>query len=255
MKLSPIAAAVSLVFALSAHAGVTIVQTYEEIGGQKPATTNTIHIDKDRMRIDGGISPDTYMIYRGDKKTFYSVNLKDKTYLETTEKDLEEAKAKIDDAKKKMEEMMAKLPPEQRKSMQAMMDKMLPGGANAPKVVYKKIGAGGIVNGVSTDMYEADQNNLKNMDLWTTPLKNMNVDQDDYQVMKDMAKFYGRFSNNMDWLDQIDKMGLPVKTISYKDGKPHFKTELKEAKKENQPAALFEIPAGLTMKKMMGKPQ
>ena len=45
-----------------------------------------------------------------------------------------------------------------------------------------------------------------------------------------------------------------VKTISYKDGKPHFQSELKEVKKESLAANLFEVPSGLTMKKM-GKPE
>jgi hypothetical protein len=258
MEMSKRLAAILLGFALSAHAGVTLIQSYQEIGGQKPATTNTIHLDKDRVRIDAGGSPDAFFIYRGDKKAFYAVNLKEKSYLEMTEKDLQEMVAKMDEARKQMTENMAKLPPDQRKAMEAMMAKMMPGGADAPKTVYKKTGPGGTVNGWSTDKYEGTRAGEKHTEIWTTAPKNLNLADEDFQVIKDMGKFFEKISQNMDWLAHADDkdgfQGMPVKTVSYKDGKPHIKSEIKEVKKESQAAALFEIPAGLTQKKI-GKPQ
>ncbi|HKP97945.1 MAG TPA: DUF4412 domain-containing protein [Fibrobacteria bacterium] len=256
--LKPMVTALLLGFTTSTRAGVTLIQSYEEIGGGKPATTNTIHLDKDRVRIDAGVSPDAYFIYRGDKKAFYTVNLKEKSYMEMTERDLDEMAAKMDDARKKMNESMAKLPPEQRKAMEAMMAKMMPGGAEAPKTVYKKIGAGGTVNGWSTDRYEGTRNGEKHTEIWTTAPKNLGIAEEDFQVIKDMGKFFGKLSKNMDWLAHADDkngfQGMPVQTLSYQDGKPRFRSEVKEVKKESQAAALFEIPAGLTLKKIE-KPQ
>jgi hypothetical protein len=239
--------------AVSARAGVTLTQSYEEIGGQKPATTNVIHLDKDRVRIESGLSPDNYFIYRGDKKTFYTVNLKDKSYIEMTEKDLEEMMAKMNDAMKKMNEAMAKMPPEQKKAMEGMMAKMMPGGPQAPKTVYKKTGAGGKVGAWPTDKYEGTQNGEKHSELWTTAPKNLDIEEADFRAIKDMGKFFEKFAKNMDWLAHADAadgfQGMPVKTVSYKDGKPHFMSQIKEAKRENQAPGLFEIPAGLTQKK------
>jgi hypothetical protein len=258
MKISlSLAAALSLALALPARAGVTFVQTYEEIGGQKPAVTNTIHLDKDRVRIDAGLNPDTYFIYRGDKKAFYTVNLKDKSYMEMTEKDFQEMMAKMDEAKKKMAETLEKLPPEQRKSMEAMMAKMMPGAAAAPKITYKKLGSGGSVNGWNTDKYEGARDGEKSAEIWTAAPKSLDINEADFQVLKDMGKFFEKFAQNFQGMigDKSNGLdGVPVKTVSFKDGKPHFQSIVKEVKKENQPASLFEIPAGLTMKKM-GKPQ
>jgi hypothetical protein len=250
----PLSVSISLCLTLSAHAGVTLTQSYEEIGGQKPATSNVIHLDKDRVRIESGLSPDNYFIYRGDKKTFYTVNLKDKSYIEMTEKDLEEMMAKMSDARKKMDETMAKLPPEQKKAMEGMLAKMMPGGAQTPKTVYRKIGAGGNVGTWATDKYEGTQAGVKHSELWTTAPKNLDLEEADFQAIKDMGKFFEKFAKNMDWLAQADGangfQGMPVKTISYKDGKPHFMSQIKEAKRENQAAGLFEIPPGLTQKKL-----
>ena len=249
--------AIILGMAAAAHAGVTMVQSYQEIDGKKPAMTNTIRLDQDKVRIDMGLNPDTYMIYRGDKKTFYNINLKDKTYLEMTEKDFEEMFAKVDEAMKKMQAQMANMPPEQKKMMEGMMAKMMPGGAGASKTAYKKTGAGGSVNGWSTDKYEGTRDGAKTSEIWAAAPKDLKLDEKDFQVMKDMAKFFQKFAKNLpdmvgDKSNGLD--GMPIKTISYKDGKPHFQSELKEVKKESIAANLFEVPSGLTMKKM-GKPE
>ncbi len=237
----------------SAYAGVTMTQMYEIIGSKTPAMTNTIRLDKDKVRIDMGQNPDTYMIYRSDKKVFWTVNLKDKSYMEMTEKDFADMFLKIEEAKKKMEAQMANMPPEQKKMMQDMMAKMMPGGGKAAKTTYKKVGSGGTVNGYSTDKYEGTRDGAKSSEIWTTSPKSVNVDEKDYEVLKDMAKFFEKFAQNLSGMvgDKTNGLeGVPVKTVGYKDGKPHFTSEMKEVKKESLDASLFEIPSGLTMRKM-----
>ncbi len=258
IRAAALALGLTLSATLSVHAGITMVQSWQKLDGKSPATSNVIHMDKDRVRIETGASPEQYMIYRGDKKVFWTVNLKDKTYMEMTEKDFEEMFAKADEAMKKMQAQMEKMPPEQKKMMEGMMAKMMPGGAKAPKTVYAKVGAGGTINGWSTDKYEGTQEGAKKSEIWTTAPKSLDIGDADIQVLKDMAKFFEKFAKNMDAFIGDKKTngleGIPVKTISYKDGTASFQTEMKEVKKESQAASLFEIPAGLTMKKM-GKPQ
>jgi hypothetical protein len=258
MRTSTQLAALVLGIAFAAHAGVTMVQSYGEIGAKQPASTNTIRLDKDRVRVDAGVSPDAYFIYRGDKKVFWMVNLKEKSYMEMTEKDLDAMMAKMDEAMKKMQAQMRNMPPEQKKMMEDMMAKMIPGGGSkAPKTTYKKVGAGGTINGWSTDKYEGTREGAKASEIWTTPPKSIDLDEKDFQVLKDMAKFFEKFAKNMQGMvgDKSNGLdGVPVKTISFKDGQPHFQSEMKEVKKESLAASLFEVPSGLTMKKM-GKPE
>jgi hypothetical protein len=248
----------SLTLFLPAQAGIKMVQSYQKIGDKAEPTTNRIFIEKDRVRIETGANPDQYFIYRSDKKVFWTVNLKEKTFMEITEKDFVEMFAKMDDARKKMAEQMANMPPAQKEMMEKMMAKMMPAGANTPKTVFKKIGDGGKVNGWSTDKYEGIREGTKHSEIWTTDPKSLDVSVADYQVLKDMAKFFEKFAKNMDGLvgDKANNGmdGIPVKTITYKEGKPDFQTEMKEAKKENLSADLFDIPAGLTKKTLnMGK--
>jgi hypothetical protein len=257
-----IAAALGLGLAFTiqtVQAGVTMTQSWQKLDGKSEPTLNVIRLEKDRVRIETGLNPDQYFIYRGDKKVFWIVNLKDKSYMEMTEKDFEEMSAKMEEARKKMQAQMEKMPPEQRKMMEGMMAKMMPGGgANAPKTLYKKVSAGGAINGWATDKYEGTQEGAKKSEVWTTAPGKLDISEADMQVFKDMGKFFEKFAKNMVGLigDKANNGldGVPVKTLSYKDGKPDFQTEMKSVKKEAQAAALFEVPAGLTLKKM-GKPE
>ncbi|MDB5106100.1 MAG: hypothetical protein JWP91_3789 [Fibrobacteres bacterium] len=246
--------ALGLSLAGSALAGLTMIQTWQKLDGTSQPTFNTIRMDKDRVRIETASTPDTYFIYRGDKKAFYTINMKEKNYLEMTEKDFQEMSAKMDEAMKKMKAQMEKMPPEQKKMMEGLMAKMAPGGADAPKTSFKKVGAGGKVNGWNTDKYEGIREGAKHSEIWTTAPKSMDIADADVQVLKDMAKFFEKFTKNMEGMigdksrNGLD--GIPVKTVTFTDGKPTFQSEMKEVKKEAQAADLFEIPAGLTMKKM-----
>src|SRR3954463_7273914 len=112
------AALLFLTLAFASQAGVLIVQSYQKLDDKSEPTTGKIYLDKECARMDMGGKEDQFFIYRGDKKLFWTVNLKDKTYMEVTEKDYEDMFAKMDEAKKKMQEQMEKMTPEQRKMME-----------------------------------------------------------------------------------------------------------------------------------------
>lgn len=254
MKTSTQFAAVCLLgLTLTAQAGVTIVQSWQKLDGKTEAMGNTIHVDKDRIRVVNGSNPDQQFIYRGDKKLLWIVNLKEKTYMEMTEKDFNEMFAKRDEAMKKMKEQMAQMPPEQRKMMEGMMAKMSAGGAvgaDAPKTEFKNTGSGGKINGWSTVKYEAIREGGKKSDIWVSEYKTLGISESEVHVFKDLAKYFEKIAPTSEW--QISDKGMPVKSLTYKDGKPEFQMEVKEVKKESQPASLFEVPAGMT-RKQMGK--
>lgn len=253
---NPILSALVLTLALNhaSHAGIKMTQSYQNLANKGEATVNTIFLDKEKVRIETGANPDQYFIYRSDKKIFLTINLKDKSYMEITEKEFTEMFAKMDDARKKMMEQMATMPPAQKEMMEKMMAKMMPGGGNTVKTQYKKVGNGGKVNGWSTDKYEGTREGVKQSEIWTTDAKSLDIGSADYQVLKDMAKFFEKFAKNMEGMigDKANNgmEGIPVKTLSYKEGVASFLTEMKEVKKENLAADLFEVPAGLKKREM-----
>jgi hypothetical protein len=253
MKTFATLALILLTFTIRIQAGTSLIQTLENVDGKHTVDTNFIRLDKDKVRIDMGRRPETYMIYRGDKQVFWNVNLKDKTYMQMTEKDFEEMSAKLDDAMKKMRAQIQTMPPERRQMMEEMMAKMMPGG-KAAKTTYKKVGDGGMVGRWATEKYEGTRDGAKVSEIWTAAPKSLDVSDADFQVLKDMAKFFEKFSKNMEGLigdKRTNGMeGIPVKTVAFKDGKPGFESQIREVKKEGLAPELFEIPAGLTLKKM-----
>lgn len=244
-----IAAALVLGLAFTVQAGVTISQTWQKLDDKSEPAASSIHIEKDLIRLEMGSAKDMYFIYRGDKKLFWIVNIKEKSYTEMTEKDFEDMMAKMEQAKKQMAAQMEKMPPEQRKMMEDMMKKMMPAG-DAPKTDFKKTGSGGKINGWNTDKYEAIREGVKRSDIWLADFKAVGVSEADFAPFKSMSKYFEKFAPDNEW--KLQDKGMPVKSISYKDGKPEFQTEVKSVKKESQAAALFEVPAGFTVKKMAG---
>jgi hypothetical protein len=251
-------ALLSLAFAIPACAGVHMLSTVEFLAEKKDPMSINLWLDKDRVRMEG--MGQGYMIYRGDKELFWMVNEKDKTYTEMTKKDMEEVAGKMDEAMKKLNEQMAKMPPEQREMMEKMMKGMKGGQPGAvSKTTYKKLG-GETVNGWSCDNYEGDRDGEKKSEVCFAAVKKTDITEADVQVLKDMAGFFSKMAKSIETFiptatDNSVPKGLPVRTVSFKDGKPSAKTEVKEIKKENLSADKFELPAGLTKKNMGGGPR
>jgi len=235
------------IFALACagHAGVLFTQTLQDLEGRVPASTNLIRMDKGKVRIDAGQSPGAYLVYRGDKQVLWSVDLKAGTYTETSGKDFEAMAAKRDAALEKLKTQLQDLTPEQKKVMDEMLAKM----GVAPKIEYKKSHTAAKVGAWPADRYEGLREGAKVSEIWIAAPADLGVRDEDVQPLKDMAGLFGKFSRNLSGMllekgNGLD--GVPVKTVAFRDGKAYWETELKEARTEDLPASLFELPAGLT---------
>jgi hypothetical protein len=235
------------------HAGVLFTQSMQDLEGSQPASTNIIHVDKDKVRIDPADNPGAYMIYRGDKGVLWAVDLKQKTYTETTGKDFEAMAAKRDAAVEKIKAQMQLMPDDQKQMMQALLAKL--GVEDGPKTEYKKEGAAEKLGAWPAEKYAGTRAGDTISEIWLTAPANVGLGATEIQALKDMARLFGKFAKNLSGLvgskeDGLD--GLPVKTVAYRGGKAFWQSELKEVKQEELSAALFELPAGLTQKKLGG---
>jgi hypothetical protein len=244
MHASPTIAAAILGLALSAHAGVLVTQTLQDLEGQAPSVTNLIRLDKDKVRIDAGQNPDAYLIWRGDKHVLWSVDLKAKTYTETTAKDFEAMAAKRDAALVQLQDQIKDLPADQKKKMDAMLARM----GVAAKPEYKKLGDGGKVGAWPTEKYEGDREGAKVAEVWTTAAGNVGMGDAEVKALKDMADLFSKFAKNVSGMlggKDAGVDGVPVRIVGYKDGKPFWRSDVKETRREDLPDSLFEIPPGL----------
>ena len=235
--------------ACAGHAGVLFTQTLQDLEGRGPASTHLIRLDHGKVRIDADRNPDGYLIYRGDKHVLWAVDLKAKTYTETTGKDFEAMAAKRDAVLEKLRDQMRDLPDDQKQAMEEMMARV---GGSGPGTDFRKAGDGGKVGPWPTEKYEGLRAGMKVTEIWTTKPADIGIPDAELRPLKDMAGMIGKFSKDLAALagEQGAPLdGLPVKTVAFREGKAYWQSELKDAKREDLPASLFELPAGLTRSK------
>lgn len=253
MHLSLSSAFAVLGFASAGHAGVLFTQSMQDLVRDLPPSTNIIHVDKDKVRIDPADNPDAYMIYRGDKGVLWAVDLKQRTYTEATGKDFEAMAAKRDAAVEKIKAQMPMMPDDQKQMAQALLAKL--GVEDGPKTEYKKEGAAEKLGAWPAEKYAGTRAGAKISEIWLAAPAAIGLKETEIGALKDMARLFGKFAKNLSGLvgskeDGLD--GLPVKTVAFHDGKAYWQSELKEVKQEELSADLFELPSGLTLKKLNG---
>lgn len=252
--------------AASAEADVTIKMSRTDLTEEKPTPqSGTTLLTNDKMasiweplegKKDAG--DDSHLIYRGDKQTIWIIKDSDKSYMEMTKASIDAMGQKLDGAMAQMKAELEKLPPDQRKMMEAQM-KSMPGMSDEkPQRVAKKTGETKTINGFPCVKYTVKVGDQLNSEVWATPMNKFGLSKADMQVLMDMAKLFesitSRFKSpgagvmNPDGID-----GVPVLTTTFDDeGKPTGVMEFQSVAQGAMDAARFEVPAGYKLKDPVG---
>jgi hypothetical protein len=222
-----------------------------------------IYINSDRMRVENGQShtedaPDI-VIFRQDKKVMWVIDTKEGTYMEITQKDLEQMKARMDEGMKQMQEQLKNMPPEQRKMMEDMMAKQMPKQMMAQeKTTYKKTGSEKF-NSWNCDKYEGTKSGKKTAEVWTVLPSQAGFRKDDFVVMRGFADFFTPLGSNLNdfvmmGIEEDVKdggfNGMPVKYINMDDGKIVDTFVVDKVENRSNAASLFELPGNLEKKEI-----
>jgi hypothetical protein len=242
------------------EAGIQITTVQGPYDKPESAYTSVAFIGKNGMRIEtGGNGEESIIIYRNDKKVFWVVNMREKTYTEMTRKDIQAMKSRMDEAMAQMQDQMKNMPPEQRAMMQQMMKGTMP--AQPKEIVYRKTGSGVRINRWECNKYTGYLDGTKKKELWTTDWKNLGLNKDHFAVMQGMSLFVSEFTKGTTdffrtgsekWEQKQGYSGIPVRTISYSNSREKTKTEIKEIKEKDFSPVLFELPTGFKKKKFGG---
>jgi hypothetical protein len=226
-------------------------------GSGVEVTEPTIYIKGSKVRAESiGRDRNDYVIMDLDSGTSWMVTPKDKKYVEWTKGDTQALANKMEEMHKAMDERMAKLPPEQRQQMEAMMKGMpgMPGApAAAPKVEVHPLGKTQTVDGVQTTGYEARQGS-ETVQAWVT--QDYKELLPTFQAMQEnMEKMTpGRKAGEKGVRATLAAYGLPVR-VQTLGGRQYRVEDLLEVQKKSVPADLFSLPAGFeksTPQQMMG---
>jgi hypothetical protein len=196
--------------------------------GSRQVVRSTTLVGTNAVRVDvAGDQKHNTVIYRADKKCFYMVDTKGKTYTEVTKERVDALAAQMDSAH------------EDHASRDAQDDDGQDGGSpdRRSKIREESLRReGGSVDG---DPYEAQgEKELRKM--WTVPYSSMNLGASDLAALKDFGAFFEKFGSNRGDYFKFDRSdlgfaGIPVKTVLMEGGKVKVTSELKDAMKKDFP--------------------
>jgi hypothetical protein len=249
--------------ATAAYAGVYLESSDKDlIGVDKPAITK-MWFDGGRMRTER-MEPDgdsQIAIFRD--QAMYTLDPKSKSYRVIDKATADRLGGQIADARKKMEARMANMPPEQRKRMAEMMEKMGGGagampGAKPPERTLRNTGRTETVAGIKCTVWEAIEEGEKEQELCAAAPASIPGGEDVMKTFREISTMLSSFSQSIGgdrngdepWRDMDKINGVPILTREFSDGKAHSEMRLMVARKESVPGSSFEVPPGYTEKKM-----
>ncbi len=215
---------------------------FEEKGAQMPPDTSTNYISNGVL---ASVSEDEVFIINFKTEKIMFISHKEKEYYEGTVDEFISALSGVHSSmKKEMEEMMKKMPPEQRK----MMEKMMSG----PEIKIEKTGKTAEVLGYNTVIYNIEvttpgpmKSTYKTESYISPDLKFVPSEiskEDAERVSKKFEKLTSQAG--MFTIGKIEE-GFTLKSVTYgSDGKNMSETRAILVKKGDIPSSVLEIPAG-----------
>ena len=241
--------------AQAASAGVYVELVDRDIPSGKVELSQKMYVQNGQGRfVDSGGR--TTLIKDG---TMYVIDDADKSYIAFDKATMEKLAVKINAAMAQMKEQLAKMPPEQR----AQMEAMLPGMAGADKkwvVEAIDTGKSDKVDGRSCRVWDIKRNGELDDQMCVVPYSSL-PGKENFQVMfenfakafEEMAKSVPMLAGMMtnEFAAQSKVNGFPVRTRGYENGKlGNTEHNVRVWREEAIPATMFEVPAGYKQKQM-----
>jgi hypothetical protein len=227
----------------AARAGLVV--TMKE-GQQK----SVFSVDGKKMRIEGGEDRKHVMIFDGGAQRLYQIDPGEKTWSEVTQADAKAVAAQLD-------EMLAKLPPEQRAKAQEAMKQRGEKQAESP-TQYEATGKHDKVAGYACDWYRVVRLGKLDEEGCYIPWSAGVVKKDDLAPLIEFGKFmdefmasaYGKVGGDRKPFRIADELarapGFPALSVHVEDGKREERHRLETLTRTSVAADQFTVPAGYT---------
>jgi len=168
--------------ALAAHAGAKVTT---EIKRKGQTSTLTLQVEGKNARMEvtkeGSPEPEGTFISDGDGKRVLIVEHEKKQYAEITQEQMKQVKAKMEAAMAQMKAQLAKLPPEQRAKVEAMMAEKMKGPAAAPEEKYVRASGGKKIAGYACDLHRVEVEGKHVADTCLIPWASLKVDREQFR--------------------------------------------------------------------------
>jgi hypothetical protein len=213
--------ATTLLFTISLFGGVTIITESVETK-TKEKVIGVFLIDGDNVRIEPQENGDQTILYDLKKKTVTVLNHKEKSYMSMTKDQINQMKVKMKEQMKaimaQQKAALAQLAPEQRAAVEAQM-KMMSGEEKEVPVKYTKTGKTEKWNGKTCVSYTGTRNGVKVEEMCTVPPKNLKCSMIELERLVQIGNEYSMDGQGDPSWQEFKTRGVPVKNVTYKDGK------------------------------------
>ncbi|MDA0193479.1 MAG: hypothetical protein O2887_02055 [Bacteroidetes bacterium] len=211
------------------------------------------------------MSDDNSLIFDSVKKEFIFIDHQKKEYYQVTESELKNFVAQIRQMLQMTKAFLNNMPPEQQELIKKSLGKYLDAGSQ-PETTFSKASSGVKVMSWSTDKYNAIQNETKVGEMYLASHKDMGVSREDFKSFEVMSEVFSQtimefvgvlpmgpsvqgMAANLDD-NPAFREGIPVKSLSFVDGKLSGENQVMEILKREIAADKFSTPNGYQRKKL-----
>jgi hypothetical protein len=270
--------AAALFVAGTAQAGVFIEMSDHDVASGKMTPRHNLYAQGGMLRAD---STDGHTVVVFKDNSMFMLDSSNKTYRVLDKAAMDQMAGKMNDVMSQMQAKMAAMPPEQRATMERMMQSMgtsMPGAAGAAKPhVYdaQDAGTSGSAGGRSCHMWNATRDGKPTEQMCVVPESSLPGTAEVMTAIRNAAAFNQQFLDGMQahggaaaslssgsggimaqHLNVMQKIGgVPVATRHYDSttgALDSTESVMTQWQQRSIDASQFEIPAGYTRKDFMG---
>lgn len=263
---------ISILISLSCFAqnGIEIIMAHKQFKDNgksiKAEKNSVIWINESMMKISSDDQKEPIMIYDSEKEVITMIMRDKKQYSEISQAEMEEVNKKLEESRMMMEQQLAQLPESQRVMVKEKMANVF--SQEVFKTQYKKVEDGIELGPYTTVKYEGITEGKRTEELYYASIDQFKVDESYFDIYSQMMEFLkenmGNMMSTFTGESQSGAMnssypsleeGLPVKSISYKDGSKTSEEVLEEISAKNIPSEAFAVPSGYKKIDIMKKMQ
>lgn len=217
--------------------------------------THRMSLAADRMALtseaDGKSS---HFVYRGDKQVLWMIEPPTHEYTEIDEASVKALAAQVGPMIEQMREKLAQLPPEQRATMEEILNMQAKKDEPAPKIEVRNSGAKEKIAGYDCVRWDVLRDGTKSGEIWAAKWSATGASKKDFAVLSQLNEFLAtlhaaapatRDLGDGGLIGEMDRVdGFPVRIRQFEDGVLASESTLESLHTESVAASTFEVPAG-----------
>ena len=239
--------------------GIKIISKTKNLANGAVSSTDIFMTDSNIVLNNKGNGDNSSFIFDATKQEFMYVDHSKREYYHFDRAAMAKLKQQIQMLMMMMKQFAANMPPEQKKKLDKILNK------NESNVDFKYSGSQTKIGKWSAKKYVSTADGQKASDLYIASFSTLGYSKSQFQVMDKLIAYFktnlseiaaflpsgGSFSQiGLDDSSPVFKEGVPVKTVSYTNGKAANENLVESISKTSINSDMFGAPSGYTKKEL-----